>query len=202
VRRLLWPFILSLVCASGCLPRERFNKNCEWTLDASRRLDLNDPRDREHLIQDAQLAEELATRYSDFKAKQVTGYEGHGGYLEQDGSRPAAGTDCSARSNASIASHHNRLPKPADIVTGRFDLAVILSFAVFYVLATRWVCRSLARRFGHYGERVWGVAVVHRRVCRGHRSVLADRVIFGRPVGSAHEEALSDLDIPQGVLFR
>ena len=31
---------------------------------------------------DAQLAEELAQRYSDFKHKEVSSYEGHGGYLQ------------------------------------------------------------------------------------------------------------------------
>ncbi len=109
-----------------------------------------------------------------------------------------------------------------------------------------WVCRSLARRFGHHGERVWGVAVVLSSVLvglvgvelLGFWSMTAEMIRIGndhvgasraaripwgnhftavfvgaivvfwliawlrRPVTSAQEEAPSDLDIPQGMLFR
>src|SRR5581483_2474285 len=50
---------------AACLPRERFNKACEWTGDTAFPLDLQKPDDRAHLVVDAQLSEELATRFAD-----------------------------------------------------------------------------------------------------------------------------------------
>jgi len=159
-RRLLAALILLAACVSGCLPRQRFNKRCEWTQDTPRPLHLTDARDRQHLAEDAQLAEELATRYADFKHKEVTGYEGHGGYLQQG----QVTRGCMERMFAEIEREHGvtrqQISDARYSRDWRFDLAVLLSFVVIYVIGSTLVCRVLARTLGHHGARVWLIAVV------------------------------------------
>lgn len=156
--------IFLIVCVSGCLPRQRFNKNCEWTQDAPRPLDLNDPRDRHHLVQDAQLAEELAQRYSDFKHKELTGYEGHGGYVQQG----QVTRGCMENMFSEIERTHGvtrqQIFDARTYRDWRFDLSVFLSFVVLYLFGSTWVCRSLARPFGQHGARFWVLAVVFSSV--------------------------------------
>ena len=151
--------IVFLVSASGCLPRDRFNKSCEWTGDSAFQLDLQKPRDQQHLIQDAQLAEELRVRYADFKHKEATGYEGHGGLL--DGGQ--FGNDCQAKLDRLIARTHGvtaqQIADARKHRDQRFDVAVVLSFAALYVLGARWACRLLCRRYAH-NKQVFAVATV------------------------------------------
>ena len=158
-RPLLLVLIFLIVCVAGCLPRQRFNKNCEWTQDTPRALDLNDPRDWHHLVQDAQLAEELATRYSDFKHKELTGYEGHGGYLQQG----QVTRGCTERMFSEIERTHGvtrqEIHDARNYRDWRFDLSVLLSSVVLYLFGSTWVCRLLARTFGHHGSRL-RVAIV------------------------------------------
>jgi hypothetical protein len=150
---------LILVCATGCLPRDRFNKNCEWSGDVSRSLNLSDMRDREHLGVDAQLAEELAQRYSDFKHKERSGYEGHGGYLQNG----QVTRGCMDRMFGEIERAHGVTREQVFAARfyrdWRFDLAVLLSFVVFYVIGSAAMCRLLARVVGHHGSRFWVIAV-------------------------------------------
>jgi hypothetical protein len=146
----LWIFVA--VCASGCLPRERFNKNCEWTSDSIRALDTQNPRDYRHLVEDAQLAEELRVRYADFKHKEPFGYEGHGGLLEQG----KVGDDCQAKLDTMIQKSHHVTAQQIEHARKhrdpRFDLAVLLSFSTLYAFCAFWMCRPLVSRFAH--ERV------------------------------------------------
>ena len=151
--------IVFLVSASGCLPRDRFNKNCEWTGDSAFQLDLQKPRDQQHLIQDAQLAEELRVRYADFKHKEATGYEGHGGLL--DGGK--FGNDCQAKLDRLVARTHGVTAQQiADARKHRdegFDAAVVLSFGVLYALGALWACRLLRRRYAH-NKQAFAIATV------------------------------------------
>lgn len=160
MRRLTLPLVFLCLCESGCLPRQRFNKNCEWTQDVARRLDLHNSRDQQHLVEDAQLAEELAIRYSDFKHKELTGYEGHGGYLQQG----QVTRGCIERMFSEIERAHGvtrqQIFEARMYRDWRFDFAVILSFAFLYLSGTMWLCRILARRFRDSGARVWIAAVV------------------------------------------
>ncbi len=160
MRRLTWLVLVLLLCASACLPRQRFNKQCRWTGDTPRPLDLQDARDRGHLAEDAQLAEELGMRYSDFKHKELTGYEGHGGYLQQG----AVTRGCTEKMFAEIERAHGVTREQIFAARmerdWRFDAAVIISFVGVYLLGTIGACRMLARRFGHRGARVWIAAVV------------------------------------------
>lgn len=51
----------------GCLPRERINADCQWTLDAA--LTAADERTRSaHLLEDVRVARELGIRYADVSA--------------------------------------------------------------------------------------------------------------------------------------
>jgi hypothetical protein len=139
----LW--LLLLVSASGCLPRDRFNKNCEWTGDTAVQLDLRNPRDAQHLVDDAQLAEELRVRYADFQHKAV-GSEGHGGLL--DGGRVARA--CQAKLDRLIADTHGVTTEDIDRARQHrdqtFDVGVILSFALVYVFGAMIMSRLLSRR--------------------------------------------------------
>jgi len=49
----------------ACIQRNRLNANCEWFSEPERKLDLQRADDRNHLRDDAQLAEALAVRYGD-----------------------------------------------------------------------------------------------------------------------------------------
>lgn len=160
VRRLTWFVAVASLCVAACLPRYRFNKQCQWTGDLPRPLDLQDARDRRHLVEDAQLAEELGMRYSDFKHKELTGYEGHGGYLQQG----AVTRGCMEKMFNEIERAHGVTREQIFAARmqrdWRFDAAVIGSFAGLYLLGTIAACRLLARRFSHRGARVWIAAVV------------------------------------------
>ena len=53
------------VTCPGCIPRDRVNTNCEWSGDSSFAFDASNAGHRQHLVEDAQLAEELGIRYAD-----------------------------------------------------------------------------------------------------------------------------------------
>jgi hypothetical protein len=134
-----------VICAAACASPERRNKNCQWPGDETRPLNLADRSDQRHLDDDAQLAEELATRYADYRHKIPYGYEGHGGLLE--GGR--VGTSCLAALDAIIQQKHG--VTEAQITEARnhrppmFDLSVLQSFAVMYGLLAVGICRALVR---------------------------------------------------------
>ena len=62
----------------GCVDRHRGNRTCEWTGDTAFPIDVRNPAHWEHLVGDAQLAEELAIRYADTEfARRFGGSPGH-----------------------------------------------------------------------------------------------------------------------------
>src|SRR5258706_9480862 len=79
---LLAPWFLLLVAVPGGIDRSRVNANCEWTGDSSFPIDQQNTAHQQHLVADAQLAEELAIRYADAEHKRLFGYEGHGGLID------------------------------------------------------------------------------------------------------------------------
>jgi hypothetical protein len=94
--------VTRLICP-GCVDRHRGNRSCEWTGDTAFRIDLGNPAHREHLVVDAQLAEELAIRYAHTEhARRFGGANAHGGLL--DGGRVR--NDCMNRLVAAIAHNH------------------------------------------------------------------------------------------------
>jgi hypothetical protein len=60
----LWPVALAVVLA-GCIDSSRVNDTCTWSDTVSRRLDLGSREDREHLRQDAEIANDLMVRFGD-----------------------------------------------------------------------------------------------------------------------------------------
>jgi hypothetical protein len=57
----------------GCIARDRSNSRCEWTGDMSLPRDQRNPAHQQHLIEDAQLAEELAIRHATGQRNRING---------------------------------------------------------------------------------------------------------------------------------
>jgi hypothetical protein len=132
----------------GCIPRDRVNKSCEWTDDARFPLDPRNPAHREHLVEDAQLAEELAIRYADTEfGRRSGGIEHHGGLLDNGRVR----RDCLSRMFHAIEDNHGVTSDQIRVARGErnrtFDLAVVLLFLPVYSLGATIACRRLFRRF-------------------------------------------------------
>ena len=131
----------------SCLDRGRVNKRCEWTGDAAFPIDWNKPAHRQHLIHDAQLAEDLAIRHADAEFNRLYGYEAHGGLI--DNGRVVR--ECMARLVDAIEANHAVTPEQVTIARGQhnlwFDLATACSFVPIYFWGALAVCRRLFRRF-------------------------------------------------------
>jgi hypothetical protein len=94
--------VLLIAMLAGCIDRHRVNPGCEWTGDVTFPIDTRNATHLKHLVADAQLAEELATRYADMEHERRFGYGGHGGLV--DGGRLRA--DCLARLVSVIQANH------------------------------------------------------------------------------------------------
>jgi len=129
------------VLCLGCVDRHRGNRTCEWT-DTAFQLDVRNPAHWEHLVVDAQLAEELAIRYADTEFVRRSGYSpGHGGLL--DGGRVR--NDCMNRLVTAIEQNHAVTAEQVKLArAGRNamrDLIVLLLFVPMYVVFARPACR-------------------------------------------------------------
>jgi hypothetical protein len=131
----------------GCIARDRVNKSCEWTGDTKFPLDPRNPAHQEHLIEDAQLAEELAIRYADAEFGRRFGVEHHGGLIDNGRLR----RDCLSRMFHAIENNHDVTSEQVHVARGRrnptFDLAVVLLFLPFYSFGVTLTYRWLSRRF-------------------------------------------------------
>jgi hypothetical protein len=138
---------LLTVVVSGCIDRTRVNPNCEWTRDTVFPIDAHDAAHQQHLIDDAQLAEELATRYADAEAERRFGFQGHGGLIDGGHVR----SDCMARLVSAIGNNHSVTPEQVDAARAhrdwRFDLGVAALFLPLYWFGATAVSGRLARRF-------------------------------------------------------
>lgn len=147
---------LAIVCAGagatwsrcpGCLPRDRVNTACQWTGDATFVYDERQAAHRTHLVEDAQLAEELGIRYADAEFGRRFGVEHHGGLL--DGGRVRR--DCLRQMFQAIEIAHGVSPEQILVARGQrnqwFDTAVALLFLPLYLLGAAQGCRRLRRRF-------------------------------------------------------
>jgi hypothetical protein len=134
----------------GCLPRDRFNKTCEWAGDTQFPLDEQNPAHRAHLVEDAQLAEELAIRHADAEFDRRFGVEHHGGLIDNGRFR----NDCLSGMFAAIEANHGVTSGQVALARGQrnhaFDLVVVLLFIPLYAIGAAMACRRLGRRFsGH-----------------------------------------------------
>lgn len=145
--RFLSAFLGVLVVSSGCIDGTRVNSRCDWTGDSRFPIDPRNTTGQQHLVADAQLAEELAIRYADAEHKRLFGYEGHGGLIAQGRVR----NECMARLVALIENNHAVGPEQIAVARGvrnpLFDAVVALSFLPFYCAGAAVICVVLRRRF-------------------------------------------------------
>jgi hypothetical protein len=110
-------------------------------------LVAGNPAHQRHLIEDAQLAEELGIRYADAEFGRRFGVEHHGGLLDNGRVRG----ECLSRMFYAIENNHGVTSEQIRVARGQrnqeFDLAVALLFLPLYSLAATIACRSLYRRF-------------------------------------------------------
>jgi hypothetical protein len=146
-KRPLWLWLLVLLCAPGCIDRSRINSTCEWTRDSVFPLDMTNPAHQQHLIGDAQLAEELSVRYADTEHKRRFGYERHGGLIDYG----RVVHECMAKLVTVIERDHGVTAAQIDQARGRrdwtFDSAVMLSFGGMYALGAAAAGSRIRRRF-------------------------------------------------------
>jgi hypothetical protein len=120
---------------------------CEWPSEKPLVLDLGSSVAMRHLAADAQLAEELAIRFADSEHERLTGYRGHGGLIENG----RVINQCMAKLFGAIASTHQvPIEHVLDSRTARsavFDIAVVLTFAVFYAFLVWAVVPIVWHRF-------------------------------------------------------
>jgi hypothetical protein len=143
----------------GCIERDRVNSTCEWTGDTKFPLESRTRAHQQHLIKDAQLAEDLAVRYADTEHKRLTGYMGHGGLI--DNGRVVK--ECMARLFTTIENDHFVTSVQIHVARGQrnraFDLAVGLLFLPLYLVGATAACRGVWRRFSSHQRHVGLVAV-------------------------------------------
>jgi hypothetical protein len=139
------------VTCPGCVDRSRVNSVCEWTGDAAFPLDLQNPAHRQHLVADAQLAEELAIRRADAEHQRLYGSYGHGGLIDHGRLR----NECMAQLVTRIERDHGVTPGQVALAREqrdwRFDLAVVLLFLPCFCFGATTVYLALRRRFSSTG---------------------------------------------------
>jgi hypothetical protein len=132
----------------GCLDRSRLNENCNWTGDTAFPLDPSNPTHQQRLVHDAQLAEDLATRYADAEHLRLYGFNGHGGQIEHG----RLVKECATRLFATIENNHSvsgeQVQAARPVRNLAFDAGVWLSFLLLYFLAVVLACRWPDGAFG------------------------------------------------------
>jgi hypothetical protein len=139
--------VVTYVQCPGCIVRDRINTSCEWTGDTVFTLDPRNVGHQRHLVEDAQLVEELGIRYADAEFGRRFGVEHHGGLLENGRVRG----ECLARMFKAIENNHGVTSEQIRLARGQrnpvYDLAVGLLFLPLYSLGAAIACRRLGRRF-------------------------------------------------------
>lgn len=137
--RAVWLAAGTCLCIAlpACGPRERVNARCEWTGDSGGALDLSRSEDWQHLVTDAQLAEDLAVRYAD--AAEARGI----------GRRERA--RCMGTLMATIRARHGvteaGLQRARAHRDPTFDRAVLASFLVLFTIGGCLACGMVCRRY-------------------------------------------------------
>jgi hypothetical protein len=169
MRRLVAPSLILLVAVfsgivfarhcPGCIDPDRVNKACEWTRDTVFPIDWNNPAHQQHLVGDAQLAEDLAIRHADAEFGKRFGIEHHGGLIDDGHFRD----DCMTRLVAVIATNHDVTMGQIALARGErswlFDTAVAVSFLPLFILGAVVTCSHLSRRFSTENRSVRAVAI-------------------------------------------
>jgi hypothetical protein len=137
--------LVLLFCFCGRARAAQRNSKCQWPAETRRLLNLSDSAARTHLRQDAQLAEDLAIRYAD-------AHDGpHSGQFESWAAYNNTCDSCMISLLATVAADDGVTEEQVRAaVTQRplaFDLAITLSFAVFYFLVANAMAQRVWRRF-------------------------------------------------------
>jgi hypothetical protein len=195
--RLFLTSLLAFVCFSGCGRRGLVNSNCEWPHENANPLDLSRPTQQRHLSDDAQFAEDLAIRYADV-------HKGlHSGRFEGADEYAQAREQCMVTLFDVIGNTHGVSQEQVRTYLAHrrtdLDLAVVLSFAVLYCLASFVVARRVWQRFppeegliprmvanlitsafvsvaGLLSGEVWSDVLEGFRVANSHMSYRANRI--------------------------
>ncbi len=142
----------------GCIDRNRVDKACEWRGDTAFSIDPKNAAHQEHLVADAQLAEELAIRHADAEFGKRFGVEHHGGLLDGGHLREA----CLSQMFHEIEKHHHVNSEQIQTARGQrnrmFDLAVVLLFLPLYSFGASVAALWLSRRFSSDGRLILFVA--------------------------------------------
>jgi hypothetical protein len=137
----LIPMSLLLLSLVGCNRRDPRNSNCEWPQEVATSLDLSKPRQQRHLGDDAQIAEDLAIRYADLHSGPRSGH--FAGFAEYGQTRQ----QCMAALFEMIGKNHGVTTEQVreSLLHRRIslDLAVIVSFALFYGFAANGIARRV-----------------------------------------------------------
>lgn len=118
--------------SSGCILRPGMNSDCVWPSEKRRTLNLQEPADREHLVLDAELIEELVDRYRFHPAAEQRA--------------------CEDRLRAAVAAIHSvqamdMASASADVSNRGLDLPVRLPVGGLFILSVAFVVRRVERRF-------------------------------------------------------
>ncbi len=137
--RLACAVLVLIASASGCVSWSRANLRCEWADDRGAALDAARRRDRWHLRDDVERAEEIAIRFGD-------AFRRTHGLLVVRQNR----AECTSRLLIAVANYHE-LPLDAVLaVRGQrpviVDLFVLLSFIALYVAIVRRLVSGLFDR--------------------------------------------------------
>ena len=162
MRRLLAPWLLLLVimCAGigatyvscpGCIDRTRVNATCEWTDDAAFPIDPQNTADQQHLVADAQRAEDLAVRYADASFNRGPRRDRRFDPEHQAMGKSRVRSECLSRMFRAIENNHDVTSEQVGVARGQrnrtFDLAAGLLFFPLYSLGAAVAYRRLNRRF-------------------------------------------------------
>jgi hypothetical protein len=189
MRHVLAPSLLLLVAVSsgvafarhcpGCIDRSRVNKGCEWTGDTAFPIDWNNLPHRQHLVGDAQLAEDLAIRHADAEFYRLYGYEAHGGLI--DNGRVVR--ECMARLVGMIQTNHAVTTQQIAVARGErsrlFDTAAAVSFLPLFLFCAIATCGRLSRRFSNENRSVRLVAIGLTSVIAGFLGLQAGQLWGG-----------------------
>jgi hypothetical protein len=135
----------------GCIDRARVNANCEWTGDTAFSIDPHNTAHQQHLVADAQLAEDLAIRYSDASFRRGPKRDWRFNVEHRALGKTRVRRECIARMFYAVETNHSVTAEQVQIARGQrnrtFDVAVALLFVPLYSLSATIACRWLRRRF-------------------------------------------------------
>jgi len=156
MRRLVIISLPLLVCFAATAAPDRRNTKCEWPQEAAIPIDLRNPEQQRHLHDDAELAEDLAVRYSDSGNWKVPGQDnGHAAYVR-------ARNECMTALFSTIARNHGvTFEQVREALVQRpmsHDAVVLLSFTLFYFLVAYYLAKRVCHRFPFHES--WHTALV------------------------------------------